>query len=331
MSGGKTQKRLLSGLKPTGRLHIGNYYGAMRQFIEMQKGYDAYVFVANYHAMTTAQNADELKAATLEVAVDYIAAGLDPEHITLYMQSDVPEVHELTWIFNCLTTVPYLQRAHAYKDALAKNTEPSVGTFDYPMLMAADILIQNADVVPVGKDQKQHVEFARDTAEKFNRIYETELFKLPEPVIPDNAAVIPGTDGQKMSKSYNNVIPLFGTDEELKKATMSIPTDSRSVEEPKDPETCNVFQLHKLVSTHMLDELTERYTKGGLGYGESKEILVKNLIAMIEPMRDKRAELLKKPEYVLEIFKEGGEKARANAIEMMDRVREATGIERSLT
>jgi tryptophanyl-tRNA synthetase len=246
--------------------------------------------------------------------------------MNLYLQSDVPEVHELTWIFNCLTTVPYLQQAHAYKDALAKETIPNVGTFDYPMLMAADILIQDADIVPVGKDQKQHVEFARDTAEKFNRIFKTEVFRLPEPFIPEDVAVVPGTDMQKMSKSYNNVIPLFGSDAELKKAVMSIPTDSRAVEEPKDPETCNVYQFHKLFSTNQLEEIAEKYRAGGFGYGDSKKLLLENVTAFVDPMRVRRDELLKDRDYVMSVLKQGGQKARANAQEIMERVRTATGI-----
>lgn len=321
------EKRLLSGIKPTGRIHIGNYFGAMRQFIDMQNEYESYIFVANYHALTSVQDKDRLREGSIGIAVDYIAVGLDPEKVNLYLQSDVPEVHELTWIFNCLTTVPYLKQAHAYKDSLAKNIIPNVGTFDYPMLMAADILIQEADVVPVGWDQKQHVEYARDTAEKFNRVFDTELFKLPESIISGDVATIPGIDARKMSKSYNNVIPLFGNNEELKKAVMSIPTDSRTVEEPKDLNTCNIYQFHKLFSKDMLPEIEEKYKKGGMGYGDSKKILLKNLISFIEPLRLKRENLLKRPDDINEILKEGGMKARSNAQKVMERVREVIGIQ----
>ena len=204
----ETKKILLSGIKPTGRLHIANYFGAMRQFLEFQDSYESYIFIADYHAMTTVQNRAELMQNSIDVALDYLAIGLDPKKVTLFKQSDVPQVAELSWIFNCITTMPYLMRAHAFKDAEAKDKEINVGLFDYPMLMAADILIQDADIVPVGKDQKQHVEYARDTAQKFNHVY-GEAFKLPEPFIIADVETVPGTDGRKMSKSYDNVIPLL--------------------------------------------------------------------------------------------------------------------------
>lgn len=336
MNVSQESKRLLSGIKPTGRLHIGNYFGAMRQFIEMQDTYDSYVFVANYHAMTSVQDADILKKQSLDIAIDYLAAGLDPQKVNLYLQSDVPEVHELTWIFNCLTTMPYLQQAHAFKDAVAKDVEGkptnvNVGTFDYPILMAADILIQNADVVPVGKDQKQHVEYARDIAEKFNRIFKGEVFTIPKPVIPESSATIPGLDGRKMSKSYDNVIPLFGSDDELKKVVMSIPTDSKTVEEPKDPDTCNIFQLHKYFSGDMIADIEDKYRKGGMGYGDSKKILLDNIGTFISPMRERRAELLERSDDVYAILQEGGAQARRNAQALMKKVREVTGIEITYT
>ena len=232
------RKILLSGVKPTGRVHIGNYFGAMKQFVEMQNDFESYIFIADYHAVTTVQSKEELSKGIVDVALDYLAIGLDPKKVVLFKQSDVPAVHELTWIFNCITTMPYLMRAHAYKDAEAKNKEINVGVFDYPILMASDILLQDADVVPVGQDQKQHVEYARDTAQKFNNVFGAgkEIFKLPEPLILKSVETVPGTDGKKMSKSYGNVIPLFATYEEIKKAVMSIPTDSKGVEESKNPE-----------------------------------------------------------------------------------------------
>ena len=234
------KKILLSGVKPTGRPHIGNYFGAIKQFVELQNSYQCYIFIADLHALTTVQNRGELEENTAGVLLDYMAVGLDPNKVVIYKQSDVPQVAELAWVFNCLTTMPYLMRAHAYKDAEAKSKEVNVGLFDYPLLMAADILIQDADVVPVGQDQKQHVEIARDTAEKFNRIF-GETFKLPEPLILAQVAIVPGMDGRKMSKSYGNTIPLFATDEEIEKAVMSIVTDS-SGERPE-----NVYAIHVLL------------------------------------------------------------------------------------
>lgn len=319
------QKILLSGIKPTGNLHIGNYFGAIRQFVDLQDSHKAFVFIANYHAMTSVQEGALLKKLSLDIAVDYLAVGLDPKKVTMFLQSDVPEVTELTWVFNNLTTVPYLSRAHAFKDAEAKNKEVNVGLFDYPILMAADILMLGSEVVPVGQDQKQHVEIARDTAEKFNRIF-GETFKMPEPLILEGVKTVPGTDGRKMSKSYNNGIGLFASDEEIKKAVMSIPTDSKGIEEPKDPATCKVFAFHELLDAPDLEEVRARYAKGGIGYKESKDILVKNMIAFIAPMRARREEIAKDPEAVLAILREGGEKARTLARAKMTEVREKVGL-----
>lgn len=319
------QKTLLSGVKPTGTAHIGNYFGAMRQFTDRQDEYRQYIFLANYHALTSVSDGAMLKKLTLELAIDYLAIGVDPKKTTMFLQSDVPEVTELAWIFNTLTTVPYLMRAHAFKDAEAKNHEVNVGLFDYPILMAADILMYGADVVPVGLDQKQHIEIARDTAQKFNRVF-GETFKIPEPMILEEVKTVPGTDGRKMSKSYGNVIPLFGSNEEIRKAVMSIPTDSKGVDEPKDPSVCKVFALHELVSGKDIENIRARYVSGGLGYKESKDILYENMRAFIEPMRTRREETAKDPEAVLKILKEGGEVARAVAIEKMKEVREKVGL-----
>src|ERR1035437_701260 len=296
---------MLSGVKPTGRPHIGNYFGAMRQFVELQNTFSGYVFVPDLHALISLQNKDELKQNIIDVVIDFLAIGLDPKKITIFKQSDVPAHTELAWIFNCITTMPYLMRAHAFKDAEAKNKEVSVGLFDYPILMAADILLYCPDVLPVGQDQKQHVEIARDTAEKFNRVY-GETFKLPNEYIVDNVKVVPGTDGQKMSKSYKNTIPLFATDEEIKKAVMSIPTDSKGIDEAKDPATDKVFALHALFTkADELAALSERYTKGGIGYKESKEILIKNITAFIKPLRENRERIAIDQEHILEILQEG--------------------------
>lgn len=319
------KKILLSGVKPTGRPHIGNYFGAMKQFVDLQEKYDSYVFVANYHALNTVQNAEELKQGTIDIVLDYLAIGIDPEKTTLFVQSDIPELTELTWIFNNLITVPYLQRAHAYKDAVAKNKEPNAGLFDYPVLMAADILLPDADVVPVGKDQKQHVEYARDIAQKFNNTY-GEFFRVPEPLILEDVAVVPGTDGQKMSKSYNNTIPLFATRDEIEKAVMSIPTDSQPIDAKKDPEKDLVFQFHKLFAGDKLPEIEKGYREGGLGYGDSKKMLIEEIDAFIKPMRKKREEIAKDMDYVKKVLREGGKKARAKAQERMFIIRERVGI-----
>ena len=320
------KKILLSGVKPTGRPHIGNYFGAMKQFVDLQDEYSANIFIADLHAMTARYDAKALKQDIIDIALDYLAIGLDPKKVTLYKQSDVAEVAELCWVFNCITTVPYLMRAHAYKDAEAKGAEVSVGTFDYPILMAADILVQDADVVPVGQDQKQHVEYARDTAEKFNRLF-GETFKIPEPMILSSVQTIPGTDGRKMSKSYGNTIPLFATDEEIKKAVMSIPTDSKGVADKKNPDEMVIYQIHKLfLNSEEDNSLRLRYEQGGLGYKEAKELLIKSVSDFIRPLREKREELAKNSEHVLEVLKNGGEIAKKKVVAKMDEVREKVGV-----
>lgn len=320
------KKILLSGVKPTGRPHVGNYFGAMKQFVDLQEEYDTRIFIADYHALTTVHDAQALREATLGVAMDYLALGLDPAKMLLFKQSDVPELAEMTWVFNCITTVPYLSRAHAYKDAEAKNQEVSVGTFDYPLLMAADILAQDADVVPVGQDQKQHIEYARDTALKFNRTF-GEVFKLPEQLILEEVKTVPGTDGQKMSKSYGNTIPLFAEDDEIEKAIMRIPTDSKGIDEPKDTEESVLFAFHKLFANdEKLLELENRYLKGGIGYKEAKEILIEDVKAHIAPLREKRKDIAENPDQVRRILEDGGKKAREIVTEKMKDVREKTGL-----
>lgn len=311
------KKILLSGVKPTGRPHIGNYFGAMKQFVELQHEYEAHIFIADLHALTSVQNREELEENTLGVLLDYMVIGLDPKNVMLYKQSDVPQVAELAWIFNCLTTMPYLMRAHAFKDAEAKNKEISVGVFDYPLLMAADILLPGADIVPVGQDQKQHVEIARDTAQKFNNAF-GEVFKLPEAMILDAVATVPGTDGQKMSKSYNNTIPLFATDEEIEKAVMGIVTDSGS-EIPQ-----NVYAIHSLLRNKNDLEVIYQENKGQ--YQKLKQLLIEDLKEFIKPMREKRQALSEDKNAVLEVLKEGGKKARERAEQKMEEVRKAVGI-----
>ena len=312
-----SKKILLSGVKPTGRPHIGNYFGAMKQFVDLQSQFDSYIFIADFHALTTMQNGEELRQATFDLALDYLAIGLDPEKVTLYKQSDVPQVTELTWIFNCLATVPYLMRAHAFKDAEAKDKDINVGVFDYPILMAADIVLPGADVVPVGKDQKQHVEIARDMVRKFNQTF-GETFKEPEEMILEAVETVPGTDGQKMSKSYNNTIPLFATDEEIKKAVMSIVTDSGS-----DVPT-NVYAIHKLFRSE--DELKEIYEENKGQYKVLKEKLIEDVTAFITPLREKREELAQNPDYVYDVFNKGAEKMNKLFEEKMTEVRDKTGL-----
>lgn len=311
-------KRLLSGVKPTGRPHIGNYFGAMRQFVQLQDEYEAFVFVADYHALTTShsqQNPEEVRAAILDVARTYLALGIDPQKTTLFQQSQIHEHTELAWIFECLTTMPYLMRAHAFKDAEAKNKEISVGTFNYPMLMAADILLYDPHVVPVGSDQKQHVEYARDTAQKFNNTY-GETFRMPEHLILDTVATVPGTDGQKMSKSYGNTIPLFGSREEIQKAVMGIVTDSSG----SRPE--HVFAIHRLLKSE--EELAELYATHVGNYKALKEALIDDLEAFIAPMRERFESITDLD--VKRVLADGTEKARAIASAKMIEVRQKVGV-----
>jgi tryptophanyl-tRNA synthetase len=314
----KTKKVLLSGVKSTGRPHIANYFGAMKQYVDLQNDYDSRIFIADLHSLTTVQNKKELSQSTLDLAMDYLAIGLKPENVTIYKQSDLPEVTELAWIFNCITTVPYLMRAHAFKDAEAKNKEVNVGLFDYPILMAADILIHNSDIVPVGKDQKQHIEIARDTAEKFNRIFNTDIFKLPEPYILPSVETVPGIDGQKMSKSKNNHIPLFSTDEEIKKLVMSIVTDSNG------GVPVNVYNIHKLFRDE--EYLAKLYKEHEGKYKALKEALIEDVIAFISPLRARREEIAKDPEMVRQMLKNNAKKLKIEMDEMMGKVREAVGL-----
>jgi len=312
-----SKKILLSGVKPTGAPHIGNYFGAMKQFVDLQKDYDGYVFIADYHALNFIQNKKEMEKNIIGVLLDYLAIGLDPEKLVIFKQSDISEHTELAWIFDTLTTMPYLMRAHAFKDAEAKNKEICVGTFNYPMLMAADILLYSPDIVPIGSDQKQHVEIARDTAEKFNRIF-GETFKLPESKIIEEVATVPGIDGKKMSKSYNNHIPLFAEYEEIKKCVMGIVTDS-SGGVPK-----NVYSIHKLFRSE--EELNKIYKEKEGKYKELKELLIEDIEKFIAPLREKRKEFEKDIPKALAILKAGSEKAKKIAEEKMKEVREKIGV-----
>ncbi|MFA7285323.1 MAG: tryptophan--tRNA ligase [Candidatus Paceibacterota bacterium] len=315
-----SKKILLSGVKPTGAPHLGNYFGAMKQFVDLSKDEDveSFVFIADYHALNFIQNKEEMKNNIINILLDYLAIGLEKDNVTIFKQSDVSAHTELSWIFNTLVTMPYLMRAHAYKDAEAKNKEIVVGTFNYPVLMASDILLYSPDVVPVGKDQQQHVEIARDIALKFNNAY-GETFKLPQHKILEDVAVVPGTDGQKMSKSYKNTIPLFAEYEDIKKCVMSIVTDSGS----DIPE--NVYAIHKLVRDE--EELKTIYQENKGKYKILKDILVEDLEKFIAPMRERRNELALDMNRVLDILKKGGEKANKIANTKMLEVREKIGVE----
>ena len=313
------QKILLSGVKPTGRPHIGNYFGAMKQFVDLQNtgDYDCHLFVADYHALNLIQNKEELKQLTYDLVLDYLAIGLDPNKSIMFKQSDVFAHTELAWIFDTIVTMPYLMRAHAFKDAEAKNKEINVGTFNYPVLMSADILLYNTDVVPVGQDQKQHIEYARDIAEKFNHIF-GETFKLPEPIILEHVATVPGTDGKKMSKSYNNTIPLFATKDEITKLVMSIVTDSGA----GIPE--NVYAIHKLVRPE--GELKKLYEENSGKYKILKDALAEDLENFIRPLREKREELAKNPDFVKEVLTAGAKKANEIAGAKLREVKEKIGV-----
>ena len=305
---------------------MGNYLGALRQFVEYQNEYETFVMVADLHALTTIQNAADLRYLTSQLVLDYLGSGLDPDRVTIFRQSDVPQHAELAWVFECITTMPYLMRAHAFKDAEAKNKDINVGTFNYPMLMAADILLYDADVVPVGQDQKQHLEFARDTAEKFNRTWESEVFTLPEPLIQESVATVPGVDGQKMSKSYQNTIPLFATDEEIAKAVMSIVTGSNAKGTPNDPSDTLFTILSFFLEADELHYRRERYESGEMGYKETKELLIENLREFIEPMRERREEFEANPARVQEILAAGAARAGEVANVKITEVKKAVGL-----
>ena len=320
-------KRVLSGVQPSGQPHLGNYLGAMLRHVAHQEEFESFIFLANYHALTTIRDGERLRELTRELAIDYLAIGLDPEKTVLFRQSDVPEHTELAWILSCITPLGLLERCHAWKDAQNKGKKDiSAGLFTYPILMAADILIYKPDLVPVGKDQKQHVEVARDIAEKFNHLF-GETFPLPEPNINEEVQTVIGTDGEKVSKSYNNTIALFGTDQELKKQVMSVVTDSTPIEDPKDPEKCNVFKLYSYFATdNETENLRDKYTAGGFGYGDAKKALLEKLLKILGPARQKRVELEKKLDYVEEVLQAGAQNARQVAHKTLNEVREKVGL-----
>lgn len=319
--------RILTGIQPSGKLHLGNYFGAIKPMIEGQGSGDHYFFIAQYHALTTVHDPERLRQATLDVALDFLACGLDPEKTCFFRQADVPEVHELAWLLSIVTPMGLLERCHSYKDKLAHGIAASHGLFAYPVLMAADILAYQSNAVPVGRDQKQHVEVTRDIAQKFNQLF-GEVFTLPEPIIAEEVAVIPGLDGQKMSKSYNNTIELFAPLKEIKSRIMKIVSDSTPLEEPKDPDTCRIYALYKLFANQAEREaMRHNYQAGGYGYGTAKKALFEIYERTFAPFRARREELAAHPEEVEAILKQGAEKARAQARITLDKARRAVGLD----
>ena len=318
--------RILSGIQPSGVLHIGNYFGMMRPGIALQAEGEAFYFIADYHALTSLRDPKALRENSRRVALDFLACGLDPERAALFRQSDVPQVTELAWILATVAPMGLLERAHSYKDKVARGITASAGLFNYPVLMAADILIYDSDVVPVGKDQKQHIEITRDLAVKMNETY-GEIFKLPEPRIQAATEVVPGIDGQKMSKSYHNNIDIFGDETETRKRIMSIVTDSTPVQAPKNPARSTIFQLYSLfASKNEIEAMRERFRKGGTGYGDFKKELFEKLWEYFAPMRKRREEILADKSYIDNVLKRGAKRANQVADQVMQRVRGAVGL-----
>lgn len=320
--------RILTGIQPSGKLHWGNYFGAMKPIIDMQDKGETFVFVAQYHALTTVHDAEALRQATRDVALDFLACGLDPAKACLFRQADVPELHELAWLLSTVTPMGLLERCHSYKDKLARGIAASHGLFAYPVLMAADILAYQSDLVPVGRDQKQHVEVTRDIAAKFNQAFGAEVFRLPEPLIAEAVAVIPGLDGQKMSKSYNNTIGLFDDPKDVKAKIMRIATDSTPLESPKDPDACRVFALYKLFANDQeLEEMRANYLRGGYGYGHAKKALFEIYQRTLGPFRERRERLASHPDELEDILRAGAQRARAAALETLAAARRAVGLD----
>jgi tryptophanyl-tRNA synthetase len=323
--------RILSGIQPSGILHIGNYFGMMRQAIALQDEGETFYFIANYHALTSLRDPKALRENSRRVALDFLACGFDPERGAMFMQTDVPQVTELAWILSTVAPMGLLERAHSYKDKLARGLPATVGLFSYPVLMAADILIYDSDLVPVGKDQKQHIEITRDLAVKINETYGSEpdrpIFKLPQPRIQAATEVVPGIDGQKMSKSYGNNIDIFGDEKETRKRVMSIVTDSTPVEMPKDPDKSTIVQLYSLfASKDEIANMRERFKKGGTGYGDFKKELFEKLWAYFAPMRKRREEIQRDKSYIDNVLARGAERANETADQVMTRVRKAVGL-----
>ncbi len=318
--------RVLSGMQPSGQLHLGNYFGSMRPNLELLgKTEESVYFVADLHALTTIQDPQELRQLRRDIVLDYLACGFDPEKAIIFFQSDVPEHAELLWVLSTVTPMGLLERAVSYRDKVEKGIKASVGLFTYPVLMAADILLYDTNLVPVGKDQKQHVEMTRDIAMKFNNTF-GETFVLPEPMIREDVAVVPGTDGQKMSKSYGNVVSLFGPEAAIKKAIMGIITDSKDAKDSKDPDTCVIFQIHRLFLSDSEQKALAAEYRNGLSYGEGKKRLLETYLDTFATMRKRRTEIEAKKNYLEEVMAEGAKKARLVAGKTMEKVRKATGL-----
>ncbi len=320
------RKRTLSGIKPTGSPHLGNYLGMLQPALAMQATHETFYFIADYHALTSVTDPAELRESTYDLVAVFDALGMDFANHVFFRQSDVPEVTELTWLLSCITPMGLLERAHAFKDKRQKNEEVHHGLFAYPVLMAADILIYDSHEVPVGRDQKQHLEMTRDIAQRFNHVY-GETFVVPEARIADEVAIIPGLDGRKMSKSYNNVIPLFSSEQELRKRVMRIVTDSKSVEEPKDPDTCNVFQIFRQFADE--DQRTawaRRYREGGMGYGEIKQATFEAINGTIKGYRERYFAVHEDKAHLDAILAQGGKRARKVAGGVLHRARERVGL-----
>jgi tryptophanyl-tRNA synthetase len=318
--------RILSGIQPSGALHIGNYFGMMKPAISLQAEGEAFYFIADYHALTSLRDPEILRENSRRVALDFLACGLDPERAALFRHSDVPQVTELAWILSTVAPMGLLERAHSYKDKLARGLAATVGLFSYPVLMAADILIYDSDVVPVGKDQKQHIEMTRDLAVKMNETF-GQIFKLPEARIQTATETVPGIDGQKMSKSYGNNIDIFGDEKEMRKRVMSIVTDSIPVEAPKDPAKSTIFKMYSLVaSKDEIAAMREQFLKGGTGYGDFKKQLFEKLWEYFAPMRKRREEILADKSYIDSVLSKGASRANEIADQVMKRVRRAIGL-----
>ncbi len=320
------RKRILSGIQPTSKIHLGNYFGAIKQHIELQQQGECFYFIANYHALTSVNDPVALRENTLDIALDYLSLGLDPEKTALFRQSDIPEVTELTWLLATVTGMGLLERAHSFKDKVARGISPNVGLFTYPILMASDILIYQSDIVPVGVDQVQHIEMAQDMAGYFNNTYR-EVFKRPEAQLSSTPKV-PGTDGQKMSKSYRNTIEVFAEGAALKKAVMGIVTDSQPVEASKDPDTNNVYQIYTLFASEAeREQMRENFLRGGYGYGQAKKALLEKIESYFAPARIRRKELSSDLNYVEAVLKKGAERAREEAAKTLKDARRACGLD----
>jgi len=319
----------VTGIKPTGKLHIGNYFGALHPLVELSKQSEfdkILMFVVNLHSLNSIKDAETLRNYTKDIVLDFLSLDIDMSKSNLFLQSDIRELTELTWIFNNLVSVAYLERSHAYKDAIANGKEANMGLFDYPVLMAADILLYQSNVVPVGQDQKQHLEIAQTIAKKFNSQY-GQFFTIPKPHIQDNTAIVKGLDGRKMSKSYNNAIEVFESADSIRSKVMKITTDSKAPNEPKDPDTCNIMAIYRLLATpENLATMENKYREGKISYKEAKETLAEAILEFFQPMRTRRQELLQNPEYVQDILSKGAKEAQAIAHNTMEQVRKLVGI-----